>query len=581
MPEIIQTDVLVIGGGIAGETAALDCHERGLKTLIVVKALLGKSGCSIFAGNLNLFAPEEEEGASKDVTPEQKEESIRRAMKFSAKYTHYLGDQEYLRKAMEFTQQVFWPWIEERGLYVLRDESGAIVSDLPFRTSAWAPKMGMSGTVITDMLRRDVMLAGIPVLQQTTATRLLVKDGECVGATALDFVNGKFYEIHAKVVILATGHSNYLSLRSTGTRDGAASGWVMAYEAGAQLKNIEMQWYHASDVAYPATWMRLHLYPNPMPGTAHRSQLFNSDGEMFYDSNSMGDNPVPYIMQLKALAKQVMAGKARFDGGYYTNYTHIEPKVLDNYMYQAQFYHELGLDPKVDMWENAITWHMNVGGVNVNGQTMETGVPGLLIAGSVGSLVTGGIPNVMFDGRIAGKSAEKRVSNMDSMPTVPAEFAKKERERVFEFLHVRRDGGLLPGQVKKRIRTVIWEEFNYVKSEKQMEKALESLNQIREDLLPKMGLGSNTLRFNYDWLDALDVIDMLSALSMEIQFSLFRKESRGAFFRKDYPMTDNVNWLKHIVGYKTEAGLKLETHPVDLPYSEPDEDIADFFKVDY
>ena len=52
MHKIIQTEVLVIGGGVAGETAALECSKRGLKTLVVVKSLLGKSGCSIFAGNL-------------------------------------------------------------------------------------------------------------------------------------------------------------------------------------------------------------------------------------------------------------------------------------------------------------------------------------------------------------------------------------------------------------------------------------------------------------------------------------------------------------------------------------------------
>ena len=53
----IKTDVLVIGGGAAGARAALASNEYGMKTTLVVKGLLGKSGCSIFAGNLNYFAP--------------------------------------------------------------------------------------------------------------------------------------------------------------------------------------------------------------------------------------------------------------------------------------------------------------------------------------------------------------------------------------------------------------------------------------------------------------------------------------------------------------------------------------------
>ena len=221
------------------------------------------------------------------------------------------------------------------------------------------------------------------MLEQTTATRLMTRDGEVVGATALDYASGRFFAIRAKAVILATGHSNYMSLRATGTRDGSASGWVLAYEAGAKIQNIEMQWHHASDMAYPATWMRLHLYPNPLPGTEHRSQLFNANGEMFFDGNWLPENPVPYIMQLKHLAKEVDAGRARLDGGYYSNFRHVERRSLDHYIYQSQFAKKVDIDLSEEMYENAVTWHMNVGGVRVNGLTMESDVPGLLAAGSV------------------------------------------------------------------------------------------------------------------------------------------------------------------------------------------------------
>ena len=283
----LDTDVLIIGGGVAGARAAYDANQAGLKTVMVVKGLLGKSGCSIFAGNLNYFAPPKDGEAppAQAAGGEEEELRVRRTMDFLAKYTHYLGDQEYMRNASDWSQREFFDWIESRGIYILRDANGEIVTDLPRRTSAWAVQMGMSGTVVMDMLRKLIMGTGIQVLEQTTATRLITQNGEVVGATALDFVNGTFYAIRAKVVILATGHSNYMSLRATGTRDGVASGWVLAYEAGAQLQNIEMQWHHASDVAYPATWMRLHLYPNPLPGTEHRSQLFNKNGEMFFDGN--------------------------------------------------------------------------------------------------------------------------------------------------------------------------------------------------------------------------------------------------------------------------------------------------------
>ena len=324
------------------------------------------------------------------------------------------------------------------------------------------------------------------------------------------------------------------------------------------------------------------MYPNPMPGTTHRSQLFNRDGEMFFDGNWHKENPVPYIMQLKHLLKEVKAGRARIDGDFYSNYTHIEPEVLEEYFYQNQFQKKIGVDLKKDMVENGITWHMNVGGIKVDGQTMESGVPGLLIAGSVGALVTGGLANVMYDGTVAAETAAERVESMPSLKPLVEEQVAAEEARVFDLFRSEPAEGLLPGQVKKRIRRAMWEHNNYIKTESSLQEALEELHRIEAEDLPRMRLQTDTPHFNYDWVDALDVVDMLSALKAEVQFSLYRKESRGAFYRDDFPNTDNENWLVHVVGHKGEDGeLTIETEPVDLPYAQPEQMLASFFDVDY
>ena len=580
----LETDVLIIGGGVAGARAAYDAHQAGLSVTMAIKGLLGKSGCSIFAGNLNYFAPPtDEDGApERKATPEEEDLRVRRTMAFLAKYTHYLGDQEYMRNASDWSQREFFDWIESRGIYILRDSDGEIVTDMPRRTQAWAVQMGMSGTVVMDMLRKLILDTDITVLEQTTATRLMTRDGAVVGATALDFVNGRLYAIKAKVVILATGHSNYMSLRATGTRDGSASGWVLAYEAGAKIQNIEMQWHHASDVAYPATWMRLHLYPNPLPGTEQRSQLFNKDGEMFFDGNWLPENPVPYIMQLKHLAKEVEAGRARLDGQFYSNFRHVERESLEDYIYQTQFAKKVDIDLAEEMYENAVTWHMNVGGVRVNGLTMESDVDGLLAAGSVAALVTGGLANSMFEGLTAAETAQRVVEARAGPVDLDESQVAAEEQRVFGLLRTEPGEGLLPGQVKKRIRRAMWEHMNYIKTEESMIAARDELDRIEAEDLPRMRMKTDTRNFNYDWVDALDALDMVKALQMQVRFSLYRKESRGGFYRQDYPVTDNKNWLKHLVGERDGAGeLRLDLHPVELPYAVPDEEVASFFDVDY
>ena len=104
-----------------------------------------------------------------------------------------------------------------------------------------------------------------------------------------------------------------------------------------------MQWYHASDIAYPSTWMRLHLYPNPLIATSHRSQLYNDEGKLFFDSSLSKGNPVPYIMQLKHLVQQVRNGKSNLDGKYYSSFKHVEPEVLEKYFFQDSFINKINL----------------------------------------------------------------------------------------------------------------------------------------------------------------------------------------------------------------------------------------------
>jgi succinate dehydrogenase/fumarate reductase flavoprotein subunit len=572
----IDTDVLIIGGGGAGAKAAIEAHGHGLRVVMLVKGFLGRSGCSIFAGNLNWFGPPKDPEAPAQADAERQQ----RTMRFLAKYTHYLGDQEYMKSAARFTFDHFYPWLEERGLYLLRHDDGSIVVDLPLGTQAWATKMGMSGQIIMDMLRKDILRLGITVLQETAATALLTAGGEVVGAVGLDYRNGEQVVVRAKATILATGHSNYLSLRSTGTREGTGAGWVMAARVGCALQNIEMQWFHASDLAWPRSWMRLHLYPNPLPGTAHRTQLYNKDGELFFDSNFFPDNPVPYIMQLKYLVRQIQQHKARVDGDYYTSYRHVEPHVLQRYIYQTQFIEKLHLDPTTDLVENGITWHMNVGGIRVNGRTMESGLPGLYVAGSVSALVTGGLPNVMYDGYVAAQHAAEFVKGR-TMPDLDERVVEHELERVRRYFRTEPKDGYLPAQVIKQIRAVMWQHMNYIKNETVMQQGLQKLREIRATVLPRMRLESLTRRFAIDWVEAVDAEDMLDACELAIRFSTYRKESRGAFFREDYPITDNVRWLRHVVGRLDNGSLALEDLPVDLPYARPAESTADFFEVDY
>lgn len=564
----LETDVVVIGGGSAGAYAALKVQAEGLRVLQIVKGFLGRSGASIFAGNLQLQK-------TTDPVAEEKFVGIR------ARYgSSYLNDQDYIKRACRFTEDVFFPEMERRGLYIRRDERGELVTSSDRAAgNVWAPNQGFSGTMIMELLRKDVLARKVPLLQETMVTALLVADGEVAGVTALDIVRGEFLVVRAKAVIIATGPGNYLATRSTATREQCGNGFAMAYRAGAQMQDLEMQWFHASDIAAPRAWMRLHLYPNPMPVTEKTLRLYGSDRAMFFEQAMYPQVKQPYYLQLRRLYGEVKKGNARWHGGFYGGYTHIEPEIMENYSYQTQFFKHLGFDINKELIEIGITWHLTFGGIRTDTHTFASSLPGLYAPGGVGSHGVGSITYVAYDGTVAAEQACERARRMALRP-LPESQVGRERQRLAGHLRPRGEAGLLPAQVKRRIREIMTEKMGYVKSETCMASALDDLNEVRARRLPRMGLGSISRNWNYDWVEAVDAEDMLEVCELTIRASMQRKESRGYFFREDYPYIDNRNWLKHTVATRAGDGVRFEYTPAAQKFAPPNA-TDDFLTADY
>ncbi len=567
MAEVLGTDVLVIGGGAAGANAALKAAREGARVLMVVKGLLGKSGCSIFASHLPYH----------DVsTPEKGRDRFRYSVRY---YNHYLTDQEHVRRMGQYMRGEFFDELERLGVYWRRTEDGRLMASLNRVPVTVAHKQGASGVIIMDKRRRQVLARGIPVREESAATSLLVHDGRVVGATVLDWRRGKLFVVLAKATVIATGHSDYLAARATGTREQSADGIAMALRAGAELANMEIQWWHVSDLLEPRTWMRVHLYPNPLMGTAETSRLYDSRGEMFYEqvSHSPGSS-APYVEQIRRLARAVESGSARWDGGYYSGYDHIPADVIKAYQHQAKVWSKLGLDVARDRLECGITWHMRQGGIDVDPESMATRVPGLYAAGGIAGHYLGGVGPVSYDGKVAGVAAAGVAAAAPEPPLPEAAVAAEER-RVGGFL---RSGGQGPRpiEVKMAVREIMWE-LGYVKSETRLGKALAALETLRDEQLPRLRLESTSANWNTGWLDALDLCSMLDACEATVRSGLLRQESRGPFYREDYPFVDNENWLRKVLVSRTNGEWRWRTEPYALPYLAPEKAHEPFFEADY
>jgi succinate dehydrogenase / fumarate reductase flavoprotein subunit len=566
----IKTDVAIIGGGAAGCYAALSLQRQGIAPLVICKGLVGKSGASLFAGNLVVS------GKLLGNT----DEHARNTAEFLIKYhNQFLIDQRWARRCGEWIENVYYPELEEAGLYFRRDDAGTVVTSPGQIRSVAANVQGNSGVPFMDLRRKQIIRAGIPRLEETVATALLRNsDGAVAGVFCLNVLTGEYVAVEARAVVLATGYSDRLHKRSTGTREMSADGIAMAWRAGAALVNMEMQWWHTNDIADPPSWQRMQVYPNPMLGSEKSARMVNSLGEEFF--NQQQDDPLafgPYTVQLKALAKQVHAGKARYDGGYFAGFDHCDADEVDRYTTYAKIYRQLGLDFPKTLVETAVTSHYRQGGIDVDTATMRSSVPGLYVAGGVGGHSNGLIALATFDGKVVADGIVQDFAALADKPLSDIEIQIEHRR--LEELRGLAGTGAAPVFIKEKLRALMWEKAGVEKDARGLEQALEEISDIRSRLLPEMRLSNATPTVNYEWLDAIDVINMVDVCEVIVHSSLERKESRGPFFRRDFPDMDNVNWLKANVLKKAGNGFKFEQRSYELPFFQPGFDRRPNFEV--
>lgn len=557
---VITTDVAIVGGGAAGCYAALSLHQRGIEPLIICKGLVGKSGASLFAGNLVIS------GQALGNT----DEHARNTAEFLVKYhNQFLIDQHWARRCGEWIEKVYYPELEEAGLYFRRDDCGRMVTSPGKIRSIAANVQGNSGVPFMDLRRKQVMKRKIARLEETVVTALLARaDGSIGGVFCLNYMTGEYATVLSRAVVLATGYSDRLYTRSTGTREMSADGVALAWRVGATLVNLEMQWWHTNDVAYPPSWQRMQVYPNPMLGSEKSARMVNSAGEEFF--NQQQDDPLaygPYTVQLKALAKQVQAGKARYDGGYFAGFDHCDADEVEKYTTYAKIFHQVGLRFPEDKVETAVTAHYRQGGVDVDTTTMRSSVPGLYVAGGLGGHSNGLIGLATYDGKVVADGVAADLPRDAGEPS--ASEIERERRRLDALLAASGDG-LAPIKVKERLRAVMWEKAGVEKDATSLRCALEEIEEIRLGLLPQMRLANHGRVANYEWLDAVDIVNMVDVCELVVHSSLERKESRGPFLRCDYPLTDNGKWLAANVLKKVGNGFRFEQRPYDTPFFKPE-----------
>ena len=560
--KFFETDVLVIGGGGAGAMATLHAHNQGTKALLVVKGKFGRTGGTTCAM-----------GAATAVGPwHEPEDSQQVHFEDTVKGGSYLNEQNLVRILVEDSPKrvleleglgAFWERTEEGDRYLLRIDGGhsyprsVYLEDRPGREMLRA--MG------SEILRRK-----IPIVEDTMVLRLLMDDGQAAGAVGVDLFTAEMVGFKANAIVLATGGAGNIYTFTTNPADVTGDGYILALGAGAELVDMEFVQFYPLGLIFPESLKGM------LAGTFYYSRLLNAQGERlmkYYDSRlEMSTRDII----ARAIYSEIQKGNGTPRGGVLCDMTYNPPGFIKKQLPALNdFYLKIGIDVEKQMVEVAPTCHFFMGGIRVNEEWRST-IDTLFAAGEAAGGVQGAnrlsqnsLADIMVSGGRAGDAAGQEAKRRTSFRRINEGQIEEERKRVEELFARRNNDNLGPRKVKTHLNRLMWDFVGLIRSGEGLKKALADFKRMEEEDLPRITLGTPSRRYNREFIETLELSNLLKVAKAVSTPALQRDESRGAHFRQDYPKWDNRNWLKHLRISQKNGTLQLSDGPVNLSEMKP------------
>ncbi len=405
-----ETDVLVIGGGGAGSSAAIEAHEAGADVMIVTKLRIGDANTMMAEGGIQAADKENDSPVQHYLDA------------FGG--GHFAARPELLRRlVMEAPDAI--KWLNDLGVMFDKDEDGRMVTTHGGGTSRKRMHAckDYSGAEIMRNLRDEVLNRQIPVIEFTSAVELIKDDkGQVAGAVLLNMETGDYLVAKAKTVVIATGGAGRLHYQSfpTSNHYGAtADGLVLGYRLGAPLLYQDTIQYHPTGVAYPSQIFGALVTEKVRSLGA---MLVNKDGEAYAHPLETRDVSASAIIRECANGKGV---DTPLGSGVWLDTPMIEilggeGTIEKRIPAMMRMYLNYGIDMRKQPILVYPTLHYQNGGLEIGGDGFTKAIPNLLVAGeAVGGihgrnrLMGNSLLDIIVFGRNAGKAAAKKAKTIE------------------------------------------------------------------------------------------------------------------------------------------------------------------------
>ncbi|HTI03711.1 MAG TPA: fumarate reductase/succinate dehydrogenase flavoprotein subunit [Gemmatimonadales bacterium] len=556
-------DVIVIGAGGAGLRAAIEASAQKAKVALVCKSLLGKAHTVMAEGGAA--------AALGNVFPEDNwRVHFRDTMRGGKMHNNWRMAQIHAQEAPDRINE-----LEAWGALFDRTSDGKI-NQRPFggHTYSRLAHVGdRTGLEMIRVLQDKGVHSGIDVHMECTIVKVFVVGGRIAGALGYFRETGRFVVFRSGAIVLATGGIGKAWQITSNSWEYSGDGHALAYEAGAELIDMEFVQFHPTGMVWPPS-VRGILVTEGVRGEG--GVLKNNKGERFMfrympemfkgdfaeteaeaDAWVKGDRkknrrPPELLTRdvvAKAITKEIAEGRGTEHGGVFLD---IASKQSPDYIKKKlpSMYHQFKELAHVDITTTAMeigpTTHYVMGGVKVDAETQESTVAGLYAAGEVGGGMHGAnrlggnsLSDLLVFGRRAGQYAASTKGAAPKIPDSEIEQAMRDALAPFE-----RDGEN-PYAVQAALQAVMQRNAGIIRDKAGLETALAELEKLKSRAR-KVGV-TGSREYNPGWHTSIDLHSLLVVSEATARAALERTESRGGHTRSDYPDSDDKQAREQIV----------------------------------
>ena len=579
--QTFEHDVLIVGAGGAGLRAAIEASAAGVSVGLVCKSLLGKAHTVMAEGGAaaalgNMGEPDSWEVHFKDTMVGGQFLNNPRTVELFAKGA--------IDRVLE---------LEEYGAVFDRTPEG-LIAQRPFGGHTYRRLNHVGDRTGLELIRtvQDKAVSLRPsVYMETTITRLIKDGNRVVGAFGYNRHSGEFVLIKARAIVLATGGWGRMYKFTSNSWESTGDGASMAFEAGAELMDMEMVQFHPTGMIWPpgvrgllvtegvrgeggilrnSKGERFMFNPDYMP-PHYKGKFAESEEEAHQwlfdkEKNRRPPELLPRDVVSRAIYREVLAGRGCEHGGVHLDVSHrgadyIRRKLPSMY---DQF-HALGdVDITKEPMEIYPTIHYTMGGIWADPDTAVTSLEGLYAAGESAAGLHGAnrlggnsLTDILVFGKRAGDGAADFAKGATAGKIDEAEIGDEQEVLLKPLCGT---GTENPYAIGRELQEIMQEHAFIAKTEEGLTTCLNKVMEL-QSRVPNLKVDGDRT-YNPGWQTARDIRFTLKVSEVIVRCALERKESRGAQWRLDFPEKSDEWGSKNLIAVKDGDKVKLTTRPV-------------------